>query len=72
MESKHEALIPACDAFLDHHRHSRDAYRHVVDVLNKFDELYRINYERALRELYFDSNVIPFPRRPILQPEPGA
>ena len=61
MDSK---LVEAGDRFLDAQAHSQDAYKHVLDVYNKFDHLVSLALNRALEELQIPENVIPIQRHP--------
>lgn len=62
MDSK---LVEAGDRFLDAQAHSQDAYKHVLDVYNKFDHLVSLALNRALEELETPlANVIPIQRHP--------
>lgn len=56
-------LIQAGDHYLDQHGHTDEAYRHVLDVYQKFEWMAERLITGAMEELEIPDNVIFLPRR---------
>lgn len=50
--------------YLNHHRHSEEAYKHVVEVLQGYEFALELARSRAVEKLEIpNSNVLPFPAK---------
>lgn len=52
------SVVTAADNYLDSHRHSMEAHRHVIGVMDKFEFMVGLATDRALADLQ------PSPERP--------